>query len=98
MVCFVVFFFFSSRRRHTRCALVAGVQTCALPIWGSAGRMAGRGDAGGRNPADAMPTNRGGLARVWQRSGNEDEGSGLTHLTREPCATERLGTEKAFCD
>src|SRR3546814_9121968 len=30
-VCFV-FFFFSSRRRHTRCALVTGVQTCALPI------------------------------------------------------------------
>src|SRR3546814_2517209 len=24
--------FFSSRRRHTRCALVTGVQTCALPI------------------------------------------------------------------
>src|SRR3546814_17319669 len=26
------FFFFASRRRHTRCALVTGVQTCALPI------------------------------------------------------------------
>src|SRR3546814_8387507 len=26
-------FFVSSRRRHTRCALVTGVQTCALPIW-----------------------------------------------------------------
>src|SRR3546814_9172637 len=31
MLC--VFFFFSSRRRHTRCALVTGVQTCALPIY-----------------------------------------------------------------
>src|SRR3546814_10109653 len=34
-ICVVVFcfcFFFSSRRRHTRCALVTGVQTCALPI------------------------------------------------------------------
>src|SRR3546814_4473594 len=29
---FLFFFFFSSRRRHTRCALVTGVQTCALPI------------------------------------------------------------------
>src|SRR3546814_1933936 len=29
---FNIFFFFSSRRRHTRCALVTGVQTCALPI------------------------------------------------------------------
>src|SRR3546814_17277405 len=28
----VCFFFFSSRRRHTRCALGTGVQTCALPI------------------------------------------------------------------
>src|SRR3546814_14328122 len=31
--CLVCFFFFSSRRRHTRCALVTGVQTCALPIF-----------------------------------------------------------------
>src|SRR3546814_7927070 len=30
---FVSFFFFASRRRHTRCALVTGVQTCALPIF-----------------------------------------------------------------
>src|SRR3546814_1049283 len=30
--CYLRFFFFSSRRRHTRCALVTGVQTCALPI------------------------------------------------------------------
>src|SRR3546814_2683629 len=28
----VSLFFLSSRRRHTRCALVTGVQTCALPI------------------------------------------------------------------
>src|SRR3546814_1212461 len=27
------YFCFSSRRRHTRCALVTGVQTCALPIY-----------------------------------------------------------------
>src|SRR3546814_2669839 len=31
-MCVVFVFFFSSRRRHTRCALVTGVQTCALPI------------------------------------------------------------------
>src|SRR3546814_12186449 len=31
--CDVFNFFFASRRRHTRCALVTGVQTCALPIW-----------------------------------------------------------------
>src|SRR3546814_10601209 len=39
LVCFwllsycLFYFFFSSRRRHTRCALVTGVQTCALPIF-----------------------------------------------------------------
>src|SRR3546814_5311037 len=32
VVSMFVVFFFSSRRRHTRCALVTGVQTCALPI------------------------------------------------------------------
>src|SRR3546814_19130900 len=39
-------FFFSSRRRHTRCALVTGVQTCALPISPRApdrGRLGDRG-------------------------------------------------------
>src|SRR3546814_5905199 len=30
--CLICICFFSSRRRHTRCALVTGVQTCALPI------------------------------------------------------------------
>src|SRR3546814_6786640 len=32
------FFFFSSRRRHTMCAVVTGVQTCALPIYRKARR------------------------------------------------------------
>src|SRR3546814_15458194 len=44
-------FFFSSRRRHTRCALVTGVQTCALPISAAGddrgGRRQGRGAAWG---------------------------------------------------
>src|SRR3546814_8149912 len=40
-------FFFSSRRRHTRCALVTGVQTCALPIWRAAAV-----------PPDAVPPHR----------------------------------------
>src|SRR3546814_1252697 len=49
-------FFFSSRRRHTRCALVTGVQTCALPISlrheegdrHAQGRAVDRRDAGGQ--------------------------------------------------
>src|SRR3546814_18378557 len=40
-----IFFFFSSRRRHTRCALVTGVQTCALPICARAGRPVSRAAA-----------------------------------------------------
>src|SRR3546814_20073398 len=50
-VCFV----FSSRRRHTRCALVTGVQTCALPIsrcsWIPAGACprTGKARSGGWN-------------------------------------------------
>src|SRR3546814_10918395 len=39
MIWMLLFFFFASRRRHTRCALVTGVQTCALPIF-YVGRLA----------------------------------------------------------
>src|SRR3546814_5406893 len=39
--CFLVVFFFSSRRRQTRCALVTGVQTCALPICGVSSALGG---------------------------------------------------------
>src|SRR3546814_10820331 len=44
--------FFSSRRRHTRCALVTGVQTCVLPIYELLGLVVeaefGEGDADAR--------------------------------------------------
>src|SRR6059058_2448112 len=40
-------FFFSSRRRHTRCRYVTGVQRCALPICGNE-----RFDAVPCNPSD----------------------------------------------
>src|SRR3546814_4985051 len=46
------FVFFSSRRRHTRCALVTGVQTCALPIWHL--QQAGCDLAAGPAPADVV--------------------------------------------
>src|SRR3546814_7905995 len=48
------FFFFSSRRRHTRCALVTGVQTCALPIFVAAARSAGADTISGRGIAEAI--------------------------------------------
>src|SRR3546814_13455019 len=43
-------FFFSSRRRHASCALVTGVQTCALPIF----RLAGKVTAVGENAMAAQ--------------------------------------------
>src|SRR3546814_10730213 len=39
---FLFDFFFSSRRRHTSCALVTGVQTCALPIFKAGSNWNGR--------------------------------------------------------
>src|SRR3546814_1898915 len=45
---FLFYFFFSSRRRITRCALVTGVQTCALPILvGDAARVLASDEGGG---------------------------------------------------
>src|SRR3546814_7022612 len=49
-----MFFFFSSRRRHTRCALVTGVQTCALPISSTSARPHGRRSPEGQ-PIEALP-------------------------------------------
>src|SRR3546814_6126268 len=43
------FFFFSSRRRHTICALVTGVQTCALPIGRMGARLQRHSPAGDRS-------------------------------------------------
>src|SRR3546814_6167974 len=55
-----ILFFFSSRRRHTRCALVTGVQTCALPIsgveTGTQMRLAGKGQPGPGGPGDGIVT------------------------------------------
>src|SRR3546814_209678 len=45
---FFCFFFFSGRRRHTMCALVTGVQTCALPIFRNVTARYGDGTEGWR--------------------------------------------------
>src|SRR3546814_17609584 len=56
----VLCFFFSSRRRHTRCALVTGVQTCALPICLvpalGPGDCADLSEDGRRTPGAATPS------------------------------------------
>src|SRR3546814_4820372 len=63
------FFFFSSRRLHTRCALVTGVQTCALPIY-----LEGRTshEATGKSPEDPRsPALRPRRQANWQSVGRE---------------------------
>src|SRR3546814_14711649 len=59
------FFLFSSRRRHTRCALVTGVQTCALPICLARARQ--------RRDARRQPLGGGEVGEV--------EGEGRGHVT-----------------
>src|SRR3546814_19315362 len=60
---YLLYFFFSSRRRHTRCALVTGVQTCALPIWRRDGR------AGAARRLHSIAARRNG--RGFERGGRE---------------------------
>src|SRR3546814_2119638 len=67
--------FFSSRRRHTRCALVTGVQTCALPIsfrndrfaCFAANRSFRNGGRGSRRSCGRS------AGRIWSRSARSEE-------------------------
>src|SRR3546814_1154153 len=60
-------FVLSSRRRHTRCALVTGVQTCALPISGSLARAIGAEHAidAARRHREADPVDRLVIAEIF---------------------------------
>src|SRR3546814_13537084 len=55
-VSFFLFVFFSSRRRHTSCAFVTGVQTCALPIWSARGNRRGCFEKPPSVPATKIPS------------------------------------------
>src|SRR3546814_19653601 len=80
-----MFWFFTSRRRHTRCALVTGVQTCALPILSSAlGRIAA-------NANDARALLDAGRASIDL----EDYRAALGFLLRAEKAASRDGQVKA---
>src|SRR3546814_15321605 len=61
-------FFFASRRRHTRCALVTGVQTCALPIFSPVVRAAIWGINGKY------------LRHPFEKKGARREPSAVTHV------------------
>src|SRR3546814_7291529 len=65
----IVFFFVSSRRRHTRCALVTGVQTCALPI--SRPSVIRSAPTSSNRPTINLPGACTGIARRSAASGTE---------------------------
>src|SRR3546814_9365198 len=78
-------FFFSSRRRHTRCALVTGVQTCALPISRSAWKARTRPWAEARS---ISPGQRNTIRSGWSR--NRQEPKTATHRRRDARQRHRL--------
>src|SRR3546814_19711462 len=77
---------FSSRRRHTRCALVTGVQTCALPIYGPQpwtalsqdSRVADDGSGGGVFFDKGLPT------ASWSLTVSEADGGDPLRVTTVP--------------
>src|SRR3546814_19990110 len=75
-----LFFFVSSRRRHTRCALVTGVQTCALPISGKLQRV-----AQGVYIDPGTETVEGVILRNWTKIAG--------HLVSDGVVTDRSGIE-----
>src|SRR3546814_2239976 len=78
-------FFFSSRRRHTRCALVTGVQTCALPIYARLFELGPQGHiltARGRALLPAAETaERGALSGISSVTGSHTRLGGLVRIS-----------------
>src|SRR3546814_4103554 len=69
--------FFASRRRHTRCALVTGVQTCALPIL-SRRPQGSAGFGSGLVPPRRRKKDRRGIRRMADTATHAQAGSGET--------------------
>src|SRR3546814_8063674 len=91
---------FSSRRRHTRCALVTGVQTCALPIWQGYGRIIFTGSItalAGRKGITAYTAAKSalhGLVRQWAAE-LADDGITVNAIAPGYIKTEQIG--RASC-
>src|SRR3546814_9369604 len=76
-------FFFSSRRRHTRCALVTGVQTCALPICQGVharGLVGGRADHCEVEPAGGADVAVGDVAEMQRQPTAQRRAPGAGNL------------------
>src|SRR3546814_5538125 len=80
-ICFILFFF-SSRRRHTRCALVTGVQTCALPIFRS-----------GAAATHSCVILDGGEVKCWGNNGDGQLGLGDQNTQGDRSEERRVGKE-----
>src|SRR3546814_4620073 len=80
-----LWFFFSSRRRQTRCALVTGVQTCALPICDRL--LVGRGEGRANRPESPQ---------VDERAGGGIEGAAACAGNLQPAAQhmEEIGRQR----
>src|SRR3546814_2500257 len=90
-----VVFFFSSRRRHTRCALVTGVQTCALPIY-EPSVVAIRMDSRGAKKVEAV--GRAGYRDADRHAGAVARQADDPHVMAEILAAElRAATGTASC-
>src|SRR3546814_3944569 len=88
-------FFFSSRRRHTRCALVTGVQTCALPIFRvktprrDRARLRGRSRPGGEGGGGGRGVRRPRSPRCASRSRGAGSRRPWAHGRRAPRREDR---------
>src|SRR3546814_6302310 len=82
----LIVFFFSSRRRHTRCALVTGVQTCALPIYHAPPQpdRSGKQLSGGLPAHPARDRRGGGRRRLAANQGNRPPAHERAAVLRQP--------------
>src|SRR3546814_16923163 len=92
LVC-LFWFCFSSRRRHTRCALVTGVQTCALPIYTQILRSAFRLTPDRISPTRRI-TMRLYLTSTGEWTGNQSDAAGLVRANGGTWAQIEVPTDK----
>src|SRR3546814_20671724 len=98
-----MWFFFSIKRRHTRCALVTGVQTCALPIWMRYPKLSRRACEMARTVSEWIAKNDDAKvpARVRDRIFKRDNGTchicKLTIKPGDPCEADHIKIRRASC-
>src|SRR3546814_6698083 len=92
----ILYFFFSSRRRHTRCALVTGVQTCALPILSSSLSFSIGDWRAGRTGIAGIARASAGTDTVTTGNAASGGGSWADTGTDKPAMASRTGTIGGF--